>query len=565
MESHIKWGNHRIGFLLLSMAALLSISLASFANTGKKPKPQPLAEKISYLALLRQSVKVHLNVNLSHATSLRQCIEYLSGVGDGATAHFNYTHPSFKGWVTDQRSCNDTVKQVIRNRISEDFPKLQSYLALNQGLFSIQKERSLEPGIDGFYPEVQYFGVRSERGDHLVLSYLSKDPRGFRPSHPERKFYTVGGLEISRLKSISDAQVRELHRSYLSHVLSLCHEYTLTPRFQTLLGIGSSHGEISERQFCSFLSSTEPTDSVRTENGSNIFLIRDDFIDWAIESGKEAAFRKSNLENYYTLMNAFPLLAYVDSANPSDGELISAMSKIERNANDAILRISKKDDERSLSKRLDQFSSTNGQIPEEAEYALYQDLLDYADYPPIMSLMPYDLEVLERFDGKISKIQEISALVSHDWHNKKERESEIELAEVIGVNLVCVIPLGRGVSIASKAIKIASEIKSFSRAFNPLCMFLTGIPLNTYFFGEAILQYQRAYGEVFSTPEGKYLLKEIADLDSASANVLIGALFLPLGAQPKNIESVIKGLSVASREVYKKMSQRQGKAMFFQF
>jgi hypothetical protein len=89
---------------------------------------------------------------------------------------------------------------------------------------------------------------------------------------------------------------------------------------------------------------------------------------------------------------------------------------------------------------------------------------------------------------------------------------------------------------------------------------MTGLPLNSYFLGASLNNYKTTQRELFSSPEGKYLLREIGDLDSEKSDLILTTMFLPLGAQPHDIISGSALLSKYAQESYLKYASKGQKA-----
>lgn len=103
-----------------------------------------------------------------------------------------------------------------------------------------------------------------------------------------------------------------------------------------------------------------------------------------------------------------------------------------------------------------------------------------------------------------------------------------ELGGTIALTTACFIPIGKAGSAGFKLWKWLVRGKSLSFR-SLLCIPMTGVAVNTYFYKQAMSHYHEVYRRVFSTLEGETLLAELRQLTDAEFNIVLEALMFPIG------------------------------------
>ena len=157
---------------------------------------------------------------------------------------------------------------------------------------------------------------------------------------------------------------------------------------------------------------------------------------------------------------------------------------------------------------------------------LYVDLLSYVDYQKFFSMTYSNPELNDLIGDKLDAILDN---IDQDWAEKTSRDSMVMISEMIAINLACFMPVGRVARAATNLLMRSERVLRVAQNFTPFCATLTGVPLNLYFFGSAVSEYQKELTEVFSSPEGKYLITDISNLDADASSIVLTSLFFPIG------------------------------------
>jgi hypothetical protein len=387
------------------------------------------------------------------------------------------------------------------------------------------------------------------------LSYdVSRGP--VTPRHPFLNLNS-NDSEFAVMTPVTSAEKLSFHKDFLAGLYKNCLEFTASSFWNHQVKKGSliSPDLIDKKTFCSEISSDLPNEikGPPTPMQFSKDKLRAHFLSWSANN-KTAKMKEKFQDEYLQTIASFPILAYVHSANPSPLDLNSALEKIAANSVEVVKNQDEKDTKHNLSLKIKDWQKKSSNSNDGTK--LYSDLLDYLDIQALFANAVNDSELLNTLKGNPL----LSNCILKDWQDKKKIESTIELSEFVAINAACFLPIGRVLGVAGKVVSIASKLEKSSSAFRPLCFTMTGLPVNSYFLGSSLNNYKSTQREIFSSPEGKYLLQEIGDLDSAKSEVILTTLFLPIGAQPHEIISGASLLTKKAQESYLKYAGKKQEA-----
>ena len=474
--------------------------------------PSLLNLKIQVLIKYREIVRTYLRVNMVHAESFNTCLS--DGTEILKSDNSNYNYQSIDGWSQAIRPCETTIKDVLLDKIEKLYPEMKRALVLGSGKLFNYLDRSIDP----------FFEHNNQR-----LLYMSK--ADYTPHHIDSFFSENFGEAPASFSKLSENEILDYHAEFIGQLKNFCEEYTSKYNWQNLTNPTESHknkttmSTESERQkFCNKITLGKAQElQNQLVDESNYSKTREAFLIW-VNKYKRPNLLNSYLTKYYEILSKLPVLAYLKSPKPSSTELYRAFKIIKINARDVVIKKDDDDVKLNLNERIMYFEKT--QSDSDFNKKLYVDLLSYVDYQKFFSMTYSNPELNDLIGDKLDAILDN---IDQDWAEKTSRDSMVMISEMIAINLACFMPVGRVARAATNLLMRSERVLRVAQNFTPFCATLTGVPLNLYFFGSAVSEYQKELTEVFSSPEGKYLITDISNLDADASSIVLTSLFFPIG------------------------------------
>ncbi|MEQ1665817.1 MAG: hypothetical protein ABL927_10615 [Bdellovibrionales bacterium] len=217
-------------------------------------------------------------------------------------------------------------------------------------------------------------------------------------------------------------------------------------------------------------------------------------------------------KSYYSYVSLNPYVALVSHAYPGNNEIKNAFYIMLINAQDALKKF-----ELELFMRLKRPDVSEKELRTLLSYnVIANDVLNN----PGMNMQLLDLDFKSTFEY-------LTSAYARDSYVKLG----MELTEIIVGNVLVCYGFGWATR-AFKGAALVARAQSATRLrdlLNPLCFSMSGAAINSYFVYDSFEEYKQTYLQLFSSPQGANILREVHELDSARKSIFWTVLLAPVG------------------------------------
>jgi len=455
---------------------------------------------------VQQTTIVKLNqINYSHIRGLRQCacfeLKKLDS-REGSCNNTNNDEPLFLREIinfygesiAEKVNCKEILNLLVYARLEQDWPDMRAHLSLMK-----TPEYFVDPIKTETMQDVAYLNDgRRKKVDYLFPTALE---------HEIRNFPLNSKLNIAAVRDLSEIEIKDLLKVYFDFSVKTC--LKLAPKFlEVTRWVAKAHAVSvgNTQSFCNKLILAQDgniplSETHRLRKYASSLLLK-------IQKARIVGFRDEHKKEYLELAQTNPLLLLVDSPEVKLLPLTEILVSIEANARERL--------ERSVK---DLNSNQNSEIYGGMTYALI-----------------YTRAIWRSQGLDPSEFQTYSERAYEAWQDKEFKKSAIEIGVVTAGVAACLVPWGR-------ILRATLQLLKFS------CLAGIGLPLNSYFLIDSIVEYRRGFDILFSSVETNQALdKAMTQVTSAQTTATIAAVLFPIGLNLVEAGHVIAAIKAFSRK-----------------
>lgn len=469
-------------------------------------------DSANYLIQQREVVQIFETINLEHIRSLKSCLCQVDNksIGNEKCQKF----PSKTNLYTQKYL---TVEGVLSERTFQCSDMLEGYL-----YGRVKRNYNIAKKALGLSAPLQRSPYRYARNFSETIPGDQRLKINTSGIHPDIMNSASLDSMLKKLSSYSAEEIKDLLGEYDDLSQNLCRQFF--SENTNLKNSDSLINEFSKENICKILlTNSQDWDmaSMKHESYLNLIALQKNYFNWAVKYRRE--FRDEQERKYLEAINKTPIILLVSNDSPSNIELFDALSIIESNATKRRSMILEEEKDKDLVRSISQLQS--GDISPRKLDELNEKLLSYSDfsYAKDISLallsnkgIDVDREVVNNLEKKLQKIKRNDAL--------------LEGGLLLAANIACFLPAGKLVGVARQVF------------FRSGCMLIMGLPVNLYFMGSSLIEYNKTLVKFLATTEGKYYWSKIEKLGDERTNVFLSTILLPLGASAGDYKVFIKSL-----------------------
>lgn len=438
-------------------------------------------------------------INVAHIASLKACAchqqrsqnqrahEACANLPAGEPAFIRHIINMYGEHRQNQVSCQRILEQMIFQRLEFDWTDMRRAMSL-----MMPERLAIETGYAA--------ASESFHGNHDIDAKLRRRIR-----HEIRSFPGTG-VPSRDPSPITAAELSEYLIEYRSFALEQCSLLIAAKRQAGFPGLST----VRRRDYQS-LTNDKICEVLITGSGSGlqpgaVWTLRADFDDVlpALARQRNTEFRQEHKTNYGAIIQGNPLLVLVSRPRPAWNELISALNYLERNARSRLAGTKRH---------------------------LTSDPLRFVGRYHALSYSRANWDAkgfaAANFDTHLESVLE-------EFQRRQNNQAQLETIAIIGITVACVTPWGRGLSVAMNVLKTG-------------CLVGVGVVFNGFYTLDAIVGYQRALREFFSSIEHQQAFFEdgASTVVNAQDELKLAALFIPLGigmAEVREFRTALRSL-----------------------